>query len=265
MTTDFYEYVPPDEWQTLNALEGFSQNSLEPTDALAGRSFDLRLNGKPWRLTVGAGHQLGWAPVESFGGEAAPPRHPYMAREVLPGVFLIEFQDAADPSTAVTMLLDHELAALTTVTTTVAPDGDSWRVRERVDHGVLGDEGNPRRHERTDEMVGHRVQYIYGPGHSYEHIYLNASTYVWHCLGGAERGQADAEYSQAYKIRDDVYLFMWRERIVPCDGVLVIDWVNLRSNGRIFGWDTDEERHNLIRMGARAVPLNTTRYAQFEE
>ena len=110
-------------------------------------------------------------------------------------------------------------------------------------------------------MVGRRVQYIYDADHAYEHVYLNDSTYAWHCIEGAEKGQADAEPTLAYEIRPDVYLFSWRERVVPCDGIVVIDWVNLRNNGRIFGWDTADEAYNSIRMGARAVVLNTTEHA----
>lgn len=42
--------------------------------------------------------------------------------------------------------------------------------------------------------------------------------------------------------------------MVPCDGVAVIDWVNMIHNGRISGPDTASRSYHSIRMGAYAVP-----------
>lgn len=248
--TDLYEYVPPAEWKTLNALEGFGTNSIPRTDGLAGRTFAVTYaEGATNTYTFHDADRLTW----DAGDES------YAAREVLDDVFLVDFMVAGAPGTAVVLVLDLERSIVTAVTSTVG-DGEI-AVSEVVEHGTLEGAEPGARHERTGGMVGRRVQYIYDADHAYEHVYLNDSTYAWHCIEGAEKGQADAEPTLAYEIRPDVYLFTWRERVVPCDGIVVIDWVNLRNNGRIFGWDTADEAYNSIRMGARAVVLNTTEHA----
>jgi MoaF C-terminal domain/MoaF N-terminal domain len=255
MSDERYEYVPPTEWKTLNALEGFGSNSIPRSGALAGRSLQVAFaGGRTITYEFADADRLSWSDGDGTSGDEA-----YAAREVLDDVFLVDFQLAAQPERAVVLVIDLPRSIVTSVTSTVG-DGEI-AVEETVEHGALPGATEGDRHERTDAMVGHRVQYVYDADHAYEHIYLNDSTYCWHCLAGAEKGQADAEPTLAYEIRPEVYLFCWRERVVPCDGIVVIDWVNDRNNGRIFGFDTEEKAYNSIRMGARAVRLNETEYA----
>lgn len=264
MSTDFYEYVPPTEWKTLNALEDFGPNQLPASDALAGRSFEVRLEGDLPDVVVEVrdGQSLAWRTADgAAGGEER-----YLAREVLAGVFLLDVQLAERPSRAVAVVLDVERGLVTAIVSDVVEDeARGQRVDEQVVQGWLTGGDPADRHARTAAMVGHRVQYVYGAEHVYEHVYLNSSTYTWHCLAGAEAGQADTEPTLAFELRERVYLFAWRERVVPCDGVAVLDWVNLRNNGRIFGWDTEDLAANLIPMGARAILLNETAYAPVED
>lgn len=257
MNTDFYEYVPPGEWKTLNALEGFGQNRIEPTGALDGRSFELALeDGTPLAVELGTDGRAAWA----AGGSRQEGE--FVAREVAPELYFLDLRSPRSPERALVLVLDLERRIATLVTSTVVLDErGERRVEEEIVHAALPGAAPGDRHERTSEMVGHRVQYIYSPEHAYEHIYLNDSTYCWQCLAGEEQGQADCDPTRAYKLRERVYLLTWIERVVPCDGVVVIDWVRMRNNGRIFGWDTAAGEHNVIPMGARAVELNVTEYA----
>lgn len=252
---DLYEYVPPTEWKTLNALEGFGTNSIPRSDALAGQALEIAFEGgRAITYTFADAGRLTWAQGDASGEEG------YAAREVLDGVFLVDYQVAARPEQAVVLVIDRPRNIVTAVTSTVG-EGREIAVEEVVEHGTLPGAADGDRHARTSAMVGRRVQYVYDADHAYEHVYFNDATYSWHCLAGAEKGQADTEPTLAYEIRPDVYLFTWRERVVPCDGIVVIDWVNNRNNGRIFGFDTAEQVYNSIRMGARAVPLNVTEHA----
>jgi hypothetical protein len=248
-----YEYVEPTEWKTLNALEGFGTNSIPATDKLAGTTLEVRdEDGAVLAYEFHDGEHLTWP----RGKES------YVAREVLEDVFLVDFMIAAAPAEAIALVVDLPRSLVTTVHSTVGDE--EIAVSETVSHGTLPGARPGDRHQRTEAMVGKRVQYIYDADHAYEHIYLNGSTYAWQCLAGAEKGQADADPTQAFEIRPEVYLFCWRERVVPCDAVVVIDWVNMRNNGRIFGYDTAADEYNSIRMGARAVPLNTTEYVELD-
>jgi MoaF C-terminal domain/MoaF N-terminal domain len=256
MTTELYEYVAPSDWKTLNVLEGFGRNLIPATAALASHRLDIEFTEQRWTVEFHDGERLTWAVDDG------PPRDErYAAREVFEDLVLVDFHVTDRPEQAVVLLVDHGRSIVTAIVSTCT--GETRHVREQVLHGWLPGGDRADRHGETAEMVGHRVQYVYGPSEVYEHIYLNSSTYSWHCVAGVERGQADTDFCRALKLRDGVYLFSWIERVVPCDGIAVIDWVNWRNNGRIFGWDTAEQEYNAIRMGARAVELNVTTYAPF--
>jgi hypothetical protein len=115
------------------------------------------------------------------------------------------------------------------------------------------------RHLATRGMVGKRVEYTYSPTERYEHIYLNERFYTWHCLLGAERGLADTDRCHYFKLADDLYLFAWREKIVPTLGVVVVDLSAMRTVGKIFGHQGEEPgaTSNFI-VGAHARLVNVT-------
>jgi hypothetical protein len=245
------EYIPQEEWKTLNALDGFGRNSIPATDRLAGETLRVAFeDGSSVIYAFALGGRLRWRDASS----EQECEEECIVREVLDDVFLVDFTLAQTPSRAVVLVIDRPRSLVTRVTSDVDLDR-SVAVEERVAHGLLpgGERGD--RHERTDATVDNRVRYVYDDEHEYEHIYLNDTNYCWHCLKGPEAGQADVDPATAYEIRERVYLLCWREHVVPCDGIVVIDWVNMRNNGRIFGWDTEEQAFNSIRMGAHAVAV----------
>ncbi|MGH2843580.1 MAG: MoaF C-terminal domain-containing protein [Solirubrobacteraceae bacterium] len=260
MTADGFRHIPPEEFKTLNALEGFGQNALPPSAALAAQelevSFDEDGTQRQTRYSFHGADALTWRSEAGDGGDER-----YDAREVVPGILLVCFSEAQRPERARVLVIDTERAIVTRVTSTVVGDDASGRdVEEVFSHGRLPGAAEGDHHPRTDELVGHRFQYTYSPHDAYEHVYLTPSTYAWHCLAGEEQGQADCDRALAYKLRERVYLLAWHENVVPCDGIVVLDWVGMRNNGRIFGWDTGARAYNSIRMGAIAAPLNFTRY-----
>jgi hypothetical protein len=85
--------------------------------------------------------------------------------------------------------------------------------------------------------VGARAEYSYGPSECYEHIYLNEHFYTWHCLRGNEEGLADTDRCHYRKLGDRLYLFVWREKLVPTLGVVVLDYTDWVSRGKIFGYE----------------------------
>lgn len=97
--------------------------------------------------------------------------------------------------------------------------------------GKQGQEG----FERTKELIGKRIRYRYSPTELYEHIYLNDSFYTWHCIKGVEAGLADTDLCHFFKLREQLYLFVWQEKIVPTLGVVTIDLEKNKTDGKIFG------------------------------
>ncbi len=128
-------------------------------------------------------------------------------------------------------------------------------------HGAIDRSFGPAtpRHNATEELVGKRIAYTYSPTERYEHIYLNGSFYTWHCLLGAEKGLADTDCCHSYKLARHLYLFVWREKIVPTLGVVVLDLNAMRTTGKIFGYEGNDFRKVVnFRIGARARLKNIT-------
>jgi len=118
-----------------------------------------------------------------------------------------------------------------------------------------------RLHRPTNELIGMRNLYRYNPSECYEHIYLNENFYAWHCLQGVEKGLSDVDRCYYVKLAEQLYLFIWCEKIIPTLGVVLIDLQELRTDGKIFGYQ-GSDFGSLVNftMGARAQLLNTTSY-----
>ena len=113
-------------------------------------------------------------------------------------------------------------------------------------------------HSRTEDLVGKRLLYVYGDGGVYEHIYLNDKMFTWHCRKGPEAGLADTERCDFFRIRPEVYLFSWREKVIPTLGVVLVNTGTMRSNGFITGIDTRSGEVSHFPVGARGSLVNIT-------
>jgi hypothetical protein len=112
-------------------------------------------------------------------------------------------------------------------------------------------------HPASRELIGMRNRYRYSPTECYEHIYLNDSFYAWHCLEGVERGLADVDRCHYHQLAEQLYLFVWREKIIPTLGVILIDLKQMRTDGKIFGYqDGDFGATRNFRVGAQASVIN---------
>ncbi|MBX4313659.1 hypothetical protein K4G94_22820, partial [Mycobacterium tuberculosis] len=67
-------------------------------------------------------------------------------------------------------------------------------------------------------------------------IYLNDNFYAWQCLDGVEKGLADVDRCHYVQVAEDLYLFVWREKIIPTLGVILIDLQQMRTDGKIMGY-----------------------------
>ncbi|WP_432501082.1 MoaF C-terminal domain-containing protein [Kineococcus arenarius] len=252
------DYPVASEWPTLNALDGdgFSDHNLPDTDELSGTDVAIRLDDGG-TLTVRISTDGSATVVDDRPG-AGESTGPVSVKRVDEGLFLIHTASPGPEGVAHVVVLDTLDGATTVVRSHVAPPGPvgTVRVEEEVRSGSTT--GGAARHHRSSDLVGRRVLYVYGPGNAYEHLYLTGSAYTWHCLAGAEEGLADTDRGRVWKVREDVYLFAWQEKVVPCDGIVVVNFARGRSTGRIWGLDTGEGTTNSIAMGARESELNRT-------
>jgi hypothetical protein len=114
-------------------------------------------------------------------------------------------------------------------------------------------------HSITDELVGFRNRYGYSANEVYEHVYTNSNFYSWQCLKGVEKGLADTDRCHYYRIAEKLYFFVWREKIVPTLGVLMIDLNAMRTDGKILGYvDSSFTQLSNFAVGANAEIMNFT-------
>jgi hypothetical protein len=177
--------------------------------------------------------------------------HDYFALKARDGIYFVDLAVGDTPPMTVSVILDLRQAIATSLTAGLpqSPDiGESLLGRI-----ARGDELTPvsaiftsaavdapftpttPRHLPTSELVGRRVEYTYSPTERYEHIYLNSDFFTWHCLQGSDRGLADTDRCHYLKLGKELYFFVWREKIVPTVGAVVVDFHAMRTMGKIFG------------------------------
>jgi hypothetical protein len=243
-------------WISVGELaEAFGPDNHTPprTAALAGSAHVLHFeDGTAVEYAFPTGSRLAWSTGAAPGGACSPMGEAdYFAFEVRPGIYFVDFVAAATPPTAVSLVLDLGQSIATSLTARLpetADIGESLAARiargdeltavaaefaaASVDRPF--DERTPR-HGCTADLIGRRVEYTYSPTEKYEHVYLNEHFYTWHCLLGSEKGLADTDRCHYLKLGEDLYLFVWREKIVPTLGAVVVDFKAMRTMGKIFG------------------------------
>lgn len=222
-------------------------NLLSPTDDLAGRQFVLTdETGARMDLRIGQGV---CTVVDGRSREAE-----LVATSLRSDVYLLDIRDAAAPRRSLAIVLDLAAQATTVVEAQlpepVAVEEPLFRrarrglpltsVTGRFRAASIDRPFDPARaHRPTSDLVGLRLRHRYNQGELYEHVYLNERRYCWHCLEGSERGLADVDECDFRKIQDGLYLFAWREKLIPTFGLVLMDLDALRTTGKIMGFKDD--------------------------
>jgi hypothetical protein len=182
---------------------GFSENVLAGSKALAGKSFKLYYeSGARSGVTFLDGQKLRWEPESQVAEERIV--CDYRAVSPRENIYFVDFVAPHDDSRSVSIVLDlpQECA---TIITAVLPTIEEVMVplivrvkrempltsaRAVFEHAAVDRPFTDAvaRHERTADLVGERIQWVYSSRDAYEHIYLEENTYSWHCIAGKERG-----------------------------------------------------------------------------
>lgn len=245
-------------------------NTLPPSADLTGRTLQLHFeDGRKAQCRFDSGTRLTWS-----GGDA-PSEQSYVATSLRSGLYFVDFVQEGARSSSVSLLLDLNRNICTSIVGQLPTQAEAApsmleRVRggkeltavtAQFAHGAIGTPftaATPK-HELTADLVDKRIEYTYSPTERYEHIYLNRSLYTWQCLQGSEQGLGDTDRCHYYKIDEQLYLFVWREKIVPTLGIVLVDLARLKTTGKIFGYrGYDFGAVTNFAVGARARVLNTT-------
>lgn len=270
--------IPP--WIPVGALaEGFAPeaNTLSTMTDLAGRTLDLHFdNGWVIEHRFASPSELVWA-IKGGPDEGQTANETYVATTLRDGFYFVDFVKSGEQATSVSLILDTPRGIFTAVIGRLPTEAEAKRdplsrvesgseltpVTALFAHGTIDrpystDEPS---HQPTQELVGKRVFYKYSTTEEYEHIYLNANLYTWHCVNGVEKALADTDACHHYKIDDKLYLFVWREKIIPTIGIIMIDLNRGKTTGKIMGYQgQDFGKLSNFQVGALARVLNATTY-----
>lgn len=266
------------DWIQVGELaDGFSENILPDSSDLAGKSIKLSFeNGMVINYKFNDISSLTWKVIEGSEKEVGDDEI-YRATCPRKGFYFVDFVKRSERATSVSLVLDFASGIATAIIGTLPTEKEAkMDMLSRIDAGLNLTAVNMQfsssaidkrfdwttpRHEPTSDLVGKRVKYVYSGKDAYEHIYLNEKLYTWHCLAGAEKGLADTELCHYFKIAHDLYLFVWREKIVPTLGVVVIDMQKMKTTGKIFGYESNDfGKLTNFPVGAFAKLINVSKY-----
>ncbi|WP_242497732.1 molybdenum cofactor biosynthesis F family protein [Microbacterium protaetiae] len=253
-------------WLPLDGLApGFDANKAPLSDALVGRTLTV-VDDRGTRIahTFGSG-SVSWVykPGESDPTEPAAQTDACEVFEVDEDLYYAQFHHDYLPNEAVSLFLDlrsgYALAVVsiigeaapghTAVQQLFAPS----RIEELAQTGAAP--------APTIELIGRRAMWVYSSEHTYEHIYLTPHWYTWQCLAGPEQGLADTDEQTTWRLRPGIYVFAWREKVIPCASVTVADHRDqrsLRSHGVLFGLDEAGTSQTHFTFGAFGRLLSNT-------
>lgn len=253
-------------WLPLDGLApGFDASKAPLSNALDGRTLTL-VDDRGTRIshTFGPG-TVSWdySPGAGDSTEAHADTDECEVVEVDEDLYYAQFHHRYLPNEAVTLILDlrsgHALAVIQLL-------GEKTREHVAVQHVFAPSriEEVEQRGEApapTTELIGRRVLWVYSSVHAYEHVYLSPHWYTWQCLAGPEQGLADTDENSVWRIRPGIYVFAWREKVIPCGSVTIADHRDqkaLRAHGVLFGEGEDGAAPTHFTFGAHGRLLSNT-------
>ncbi|WP_223694992.1 molybdenum cofactor biosynthesis F family protein [Leifsonia poae] len=271
MTANTGEYAAPtlsdtSTWLPLDGLApGFDANKAPHSSDLTGRTVTL-VDERGTRIAhTFAESRVEWSyqPGATDPLPASAGADDYEAFLVDTGLYFVQFHHESNPVEAVTVVLDLTAGRALSVVQAI---GDllpgTTAVRQLfVPSRIEGIETTGVEPARTRALIGRRVMWVYSPVHAYEHIYLSPQWYTWQCLAGPEKGLADTDENSVWEIRPGIYLFAWREKVIPCASVTIADHRNvrsIRSHGALFGLDETGTVPTHFTFGAYGRLISTT-------
>ena len=250
-------------FSSLGSLEdGLNEYRLPLTSKLAGQQFELYLEEDDKKIFIHFknGNQLEW----SSDGEPLTVEH-YEAIEIRPNIFFVDWVYHADPKQSLSIVIDL-VAQESTLLWSQLPNAEDARpdlferikklndlsaVKVHITHAGINRKRTEKVHCRTTELVGKRLKQAYSSQHAFEHIYLSERLFTWHSLMGPDKGLADTDPVDYVKIADNLYLYCWRERLIPWVGIEMMDLLKMRSAGKVFYSDlVDPDKVTNYTIGA---------------
>jgi len=239
-------------WLPLDGLApGFDANKAPVVGDLHGREVVLEGPDGPVLSARFTGSRIEW-------DHGADECETFLVDDDL---YFTQFHPRSRPQEAVSLFLDLREGRALLVTTTIGEEGTPRVTQRFVPATLRGADVGGEAPAPTRALIGRRAMWVYSAEHAYEHVYLSPHWYTWQCLSGPEKGLADTDENSVYRLRPGIYVFTWREKVIPCASVTVADHRDvhrLRSHGVLFGLDETGEKPTHFTFGAHGRLLSNT-------
>lgn len=240
----------PDDWKTYDDFAaGIATNRLPGTEALVGQALRLNLPDGVLTLQPRTRHALHW---QDCNCQLASSDHPgsdrpgsgvdwYEAVQVAGHTYFLDITFASRPTEALTVVLNLQTLRVLAIRSRIrSPEeaGAQPRVAQEFLPGTLGDDPALATGEvpaETRDLIGLRTFQTYSSNHTYEHTYLSSQRYAWQCLVGVQRGHGDVDLASYWRFAEGLYVFTFREFLIPVASVFLFDFQQLRSTGKFLG------------------------------
>jgi len=257
----------PTAWKTYDEFAaGIDTYRLRSTD-LTGRSFSLTFEGGlSLSLSFIDDETVQWSSdglLSAVGGN----HDPYDAVEARPGVFFVNLPLESRSREAITIVWNDVSGRAMLAHSVIAPEAvrDTPQVGQTFAVGTIdGVEVTGAKPGPSRDLIGMRNNYRYSPNHLYEHVYLSSQRYAWQCVQGEQRGHGDVDMSTVWKFEHGLYLFCFREFVIPVASVWLHDLgYELRTTGVFLGINGDGEAQHS-RAGGHIYPLGSVTYPDIQ-
>ena len=253
------EQQKPASDNALGLGANFTSNKVERSAELAGQSLGIQLNdGRSYGFEFADAEKLQW----KTAADVVWTDETYEAQKIADGLFLIAVQHSDNTLTSVSIVADLTSGEVVHIGNSVGTRiGDEPAVAQTVTLGkVSGSAGTGAGIGKTSDLFGRRAMWVYSEDDVYEHIYLNADWYAWHCLKGEENPKADIDPCQMFKLRDNIYLLTFSEKVMSMAAGMVLDFAKLRSYCAALGRDPATDALTHFTFGAFGTVLSQTNY-----
>lgn len=257
------------ESATWKAMEDFSEgidtNRLPQTGALDSTHHRIVTDdGLVLNLEFREGHRVDWNVSSDW--LVASGEDDYDGVELADGAFWVDISPRSLISQSLTAVFHPRKGWALLVHSVINPEGaeTETRVTQTFHAGYLNDHEGATRPAPTRDLIGKRTLFRYSANHLYEHIYLSSRRFVWHNLVGEQRGHAAAELATTYKLDEGVYLFTWREEVIPVGTVFIFDYARGRSTGKFIGLSSAGQIQNDPG-GAEIIEFGYSDYSAHQE
>lgn len=226
------------DWKNYDDFaRGIDTNRLPGTQDWRGKTLQIAFeDGGDFTLRFSADRQrVLWA----WGGESGEDAYEEVQTSAARYFFNIPLQSPGNE--CLTLMLNRDSGRALLVRSTLLPEHaveKGSRLKQSFHVGLIAGvtPGGIAPH-LTRELIGYRTLNVYSPNHYYEHFYVNTERYAWQNLRGEQFGHGDMDYATYYKFEDEMFLFTFREKIIPVCSVFFFDFISGRCTGTFLGLD----------------------------